>query len=332
MLFNVMQRKLCHLRCNNFVSISKTFMRQTKSSKWSLKSDGNINEVSEVVTSKLSPKCLIKPFIFTVTFSGCSFVACTVWQYEEMRIYAQNMFGSHSHPYRPRSPEYKRSEFRRQINAWWNAQSEGEKVAMAILGINLCVFLFWRIPVLQPFMMKYFCASPALRGSCLPMFLSTFSHYSFFHLAMNMYVLYSFSNGAVGFFGKEQFVAMYCSAGVISSFASYAFKVASGRLVTSLGASGALMAILSSICFQFPEIPLQIVFLPFFTFTASNAIKAIMALDFVGLVAKWRLFDHAAHLGGAIYGILYLNYGTKYIWNNREPIFSFYHKLREKKE
>ncbi|CAL1298123.1 unnamed protein product [Larinioides sclopetarius] len=307
MLFNVMQRKLCHLRCNNFVSISKTFMRQTKSSKWSLKSDGNINEVSEVVTSKLSPKCLIKPFIFTVTFSGCSFVACTVWQYEEMRIYAQNMFGSHSHPYRPRSPEYKRSEFRRQINAWWNAQSEGEKVAMAILGINLCVFLFWRIPVLQPFMMKYFCASPALRGSCLPMFLSTFSHYSFFHLAMNMYVLYSFSNGAVGFFGKEQFVAMYCSA-------------------------GALMAILSSICFQFPEIPLQIVFLPFFTFTASNAIKAIMALDFVGLVAKWRLFDHAAHLGGAIYGILYLNYGTKYIWNNREPIFSFYHKLREKKE
>ncbi|GBM54355.1 Presenilins-associated rhomboid-like protein, mitochondrial [Araneus ventricosus] len=96
--------------------------------------------------------------------------------------------------------------------------------------------------------------------------------------------------------------------------------------------SGALMAILSSICVQFPETPLQIVFLPFFTFTASNAIKAIMALDFVGLVAKWRLFDHAAHLGGAIYGILYLNYGTKYIWNNREPIFSFYHKLREKKE
>ncbi|GBL98235.1 hypothetical protein AVEN_110265-1 [Araneus ventricosus] len=74
------------------------------------------------------------------------------------------MFNSNVHPHRPRSSEYKRSEFRRQINAWWNTQSEGEKVALTLFGINLCVFLLWRIPVLQPFMMKYFCASPALKN------------------------------------------------------------------------------------------------------------------------------------------------------------------------
>ncbi|GFS99958.1 presenilins-associated rhomboid-like protein, mitochondrial [Nephila pilipes] len=71
MLLSVMQRKLCHLRHSNFTSFSKTFIRQSKNSKWSLKSDGNINEVSEVVTSRLSPKCLIKPFIFTVSVSIC---------------------------------------------------------------------------------------------------------------------------------------------------------------------------------------------------------------------------------------------------------------------
>lgn len=30
------------------------------------------------------------------------------------------------------------------------------------------------------------------------------------------------------------------------------------------------MAILSSMCFQFPDIPLQIIFLPFFTFSAGS--------------------------------------------------------------
>ncbi|GFY58708.1 presenilins-associated rhomboid-like protein, mitochondrial [Trichonephila inaurata madagascariensis] len=326
-----MQRKLCQLRCSNFTSFSKTFIRQSKDSKFSLRNDGNINEVSEVVTSRLSPKCLIKPFIFTVSFSGCCFVATTIWQYEEMRKFAHHFMGNRS-LFKSYGPEFKRSEFRRQINAWWNRQSEGQKVAIAIFGINLCVFLLWRIPAFYPFMTQYFCASPALKGSCLPMFLSTFSHYSFFHLAINMYVLYSFSSGAVSFYGKEQFVAMYCSAGVVSSFASYVFKVASGRFVTSLGASGALMAILSSMCFQFPTTPLQIVFLPFFTFSAGNAIKAVMALDLVGLLAKWRLFDHAAHLGGAIYGLLYLIYGQDYIWNKREFIFTWYHNIRDKKE
>ncbi|GIY61836.1 presenilins-associated rhomboid-like protein, mitochondrial [Caerostris darwini] len=326
-----MQRKLCHLRNNNVINISKTFTRQSKNSRWSLKNDGNINEVSEVVTSRLSPRCLIKPFLFTVSFSGCCFVASTIWQYEEMRKFAQN-FGNRYSPFRSQSSGFKRSEIRRQINAWWNSKSEGQKIALTIFGINLCVFLLWRIPAMYPFMTQYFSASPALRSSCLPMFLSTFSHYSFFHLACNMYVLYSFSDGAVAFYGKEQFVALYCSAGVISSFASYVFKVASGRLVTSLGASGALMAILSSMCFQFPDIQLQIILLPFFTFSAGNAIKAIMALDLVGLIAGWRLFDHAAHLGGAVFGALYLHYGQKYVWNKREWLFTWYHNIRERKE
>lgn len=45
------------------------------------------------------------------------------------------------------------------------------------------------------------------------MILSTFSHFSFFHMAANMYVLWSFSTSAISMLGREQFMAVYLSAG-----------------------------------------------------------------------------------------------------------------------
>lgn len=48
---------------------------------------------------------------------------------------------------------------------------------------------------------------------CSPMLLSTFSHFSLFHMAANMYVLWSFSSSIVNILGQEQFVAVYLSAG-----------------------------------------------------------------------------------------------------------------------
>ncbi|XP_042907828.1 presenilin-associated rhomboid-like protein, mitochondrial [Parasteatoda tepidariorum] len=332
MLSRFMHRRLCQMRPSNFVHVTKSFNRQTKTSKSLFKrNDIEVGE-AESITSSFGVKSLIKPFLFTVSFSGCSFLAASIWQYEEMRKIAHHFMNKHSPTFESyvNIPAFKRSEIRRKIHFWWHSHTEGQKIAMGIAAANFCVFLMWRVPALYPFMRKYFCASPALGASCLPMVLSTFSHFSFFHFAANMYVLYSFSTTAVSYFGKEQFLAVYCSAGVISSFTSYVYKIASGRLVTSLGASGALMAILSSMCFRYPDIPLQIIFLPFFTFSAGHAIKAIMALDVVGLVAKWKLFDHAAHLGGALFGILYLTYGNEYIWGRREYIFKWYHSIREK--
>lgn len=34
-----------------------------------------------------------------------------------------------------------------------------------------------------------------------------------------------------------------------------------------------------------------------------QAIKAILAFDMAGVVLGWKLFDHAAHLGGALFGM-----------------------------
>ena len=72
-------------------------------------------------------------------------------------------------------------------------------------------------------------------------------------------------------------MAVYLSAGVISNFVSCVCKVATGRY-----ASGVIMTVLAAVCTKIPEGRLAIIFLPVFTFTAGNALKAIIAMDTAG--------------------------------------------------
>lgn len=123
-------------------------------------------------------------------------------------------------------------------------------------------------------------------------------------------------------------MAVYLSAGVISNFVSYVCKVATGRYGPSLGASGAIMTVLAAVCTKIPEGRLAIIFLPVFTFTAGNALKAIIAMDTAGMILGWKCFDHAAHLGRALFGIWYITYGHELIWKNREPLVKIWHEIR----
>ncbi|XP_076025975.1 presenilin-associated rhomboid-like protein, mitochondrial isoform X2 [Genypterus blacodes] len=271
---------------------------------------------------------LLKPLLFTVGFTGCSFASATIWQYESLKSRVQSYFDEVRADWMEKMRPSKRGDVRKEINQWWTSLSEGQRTVTGIIALNALVFCCWRVPSLQRSMIKYFTSNPASKTLCSPMLLSTFSHYSFFHMAANMYVLWSFSNSAVSMLGREQFIAVYMSAGVISTFASYVSKTLTGRLGPSLGASGAIMSILAVVCTKMPEAKLAIIFLPMFTFTAANALKAIVAMDTAGVVLGWKFFDHAAHLGGALFGIWYVLQGHELIWKNREPFVKFWHDLR----
>lgn len=271
---------------------------------------------------------LVKPMFFTVGFTGCAFGSAAIWQYESLKSRVQSYFDQVQADWLERLRPQKRGDTRKEINQWWNSLSEGQRTVTGIIAVNAVVFCCWRVPSLQRFMIRYFTANPASKTLCSPMVLSTFSHFSFFHLAANMYVLWSFSSSAVSMLGREQFMAFYLSAGVISTMLSYVSKTATGRFGPSLGASGAIMAVLAAVCTKMPEAKLAIIFLPMFTFTAGNALKAIIALDSAGLVLGWRFFDHAAHLGGALFGMWYILFGNEQIWKNREPFVKLWHDFR----
>ncbi|XP_019716832.1 presenilins-associated rhomboid-like protein, mitochondrial isoform X1 [Hippocampus comes] len=282
-------------------------------------------------SSPSSPRAfgrLVRPLLFTVGFTGCSFGSAAIWQYESLKSRVQGYFDELRADWLERVRPQKRGDVRKEVNQWWNSLSEGQRTVTAILAANVVVFCCWRVPWLQRSMFKYFTADPVSKTLCSPMLLSTFSHVSFFHMAANMYVLWSFSTSAVSMLGREQFLAVYMSAGVISTFFSYVCKMATGRFGPSLGASGAIMTILAAVCTKMPEAKLAIIFLPMFTFSAANALKAIVAMDTAGLVLGWRFFDHAAHLGGAMFGIWYILFGHELIWKNREPFVKFWHELR----
>ncbi|XP_073674117.1 presenilin-associated rhomboid-like protein, mitochondrial isoform X1 [Garra rufa] len=271
---------------------------------------------------------LVKPLVFTIGFTGCSFGGAAIWQYESLKSKVQSYFDDVKADWLEKVRPQKQGDLRKQVNQWWNSLSDGQKTVTGIIAANALVFCCWRVPSLQRSMLKYFTSNPASKALCWPMLLSTFSHYSLFHMAANMYVLWSFSTSIVNMMGKEQFMALYLSSGVISTFVSYVSKTAMGRFGPSLGASGAIMAVLAAVCTKMPEAKLAIIFLPMFTFTAGNALKAIVALDAAGLVLGWRFFDHAAHLGGALCGIWYIVYGHELIWKNREPLVKMWHDFR----
>ncbi|KAM4026600.1 presenilin-associated rhomboid-like protein, mitochondrial [Anomaloglossus baeobatrachus] len=325
--------RLCHGR-RILIEQRSGFRRVSKKTERveveTLSNTGSRNSIAEPAAFSRSSilKKLYKPFLFTVGFSGCSFGAAAIWQYESLKSRMKNYLDDARADWLEKLRPAKHGDFRKQVNEWWDSLSDGQKTVSGIIAANVLVFCLWRVPNMQRIMVRYFTSNPTSQNLCLPMILSTFSHFSLFHMAANMYVLWTFSSSTVSILGPEQFLALYMSAGVVSSLSSYVCKAATGRFGPSLGASGAIMTILALVCTKMPEAKLAIIFLPMFTFTAGNALKFILALDSTGLILGWKFFDHAAHLGGALFGIWYASYGHELIWKKREPLVKIWHEFR----
>ena len=275
-------------------------------------------------TVQVKPK-LLKPFIFTLAVGTTSYCGCALLQYE----LAKKKINQNSN-----WKNFKRADkslgFRRKLNQWWNNLHEGEKIAVGIIAINTGIFLLWQIPTMKFAMYKWFTSAPSQKASS-PLLLSCFSHQEIWHIGCNMFVLWSFAPLIQSLLGTEQFLAFYVTGGTVSSLASYYFKIATKSKVPSLGASGALLAVLAACCIERPDARLSILFLPFFSFTATTALFSIIALDITGILMRWKLFDHAGHLGGTLFGSWYTLYGHKYTWDQRIPLVRWWHEFRKLK-
>jgi len=319
------------LSVSNFPSISRQSIRQFRQKRKNAVVDTSKQSPVVEPEIKLPPaqwSDLVKPAMFTVAFTGGTIGFCAIWQYENMRAEAiKSRFKEFGWA---KSNSRKVGELREKVRQWWSSLNEGQKLFWPICGINAMVLLAWKLPPLQPLMMKWFLCSPAASTKCIPMLLSTFSHISLFHFGCNMMVLHSFMPTAVHLMGKEQFLGVYLSAGVITSFASMGYKVATRSSSFSLGASGAICAVVGLFSQFYPDARLSILFLPMITFSAATGVKGLMALDAAGCVMRWGFFDHMAHLSGVLFGIGWAHYGAAKIWGNREGLVTAWHNVRNK--
>jgi len=60
-------------------------------------------------------------------------------------------------------------------------------------------------------------------------------------------------------------------------------------------------------------------------------VGGMVALDAIGIIRGWRLFDHWAHLGGAAFGAIYWKYGPP-IWNSLRADYDYDEESEEEGE
>lgn len=279
-------------------------------------------------------RLLIRPTLFTAGVCGTCFCGSAIVQYENRRrLFPKRLevVQDWITAQRQRSEiRQKYLSFRQKINDYVNQLPVSQKIACSAIFINFLVLCGWRLERFKPVMIRYFLSQTSNSKIRLsPMILSCFSHSAPFHFAFNMVALYSFSNIASSLLGPEQLVGLFLSAGAVSSLASIANRLVTSKSASSLGASGALLGIIAYVCIKSPDAELLLFFVPI---AAGNAIKAIIVFDFVGLIAKWRYLDHAAHLGGSLFGVWYATYGEKLFYQHRRSVVEQWLKLKRRYE
>ncbi|KAJ3348537.1 hypothetical protein HDU91_006546 [Kappamyces sp. JEL0680] len=213
---------------------------------------------------------------------------------------------------------------KRNFELTWGRMESVRKAAWGVIGVNTVIFIAWQVPRLSRFMSTHFLHVPAANRP-YTLFTCMFSHQNFMHFGFNMLAVSSF----LPFFERsshvstEQSLAVYLSAGILSSLAShyYSALIPGRAFIGSLGASGAIWALVAGGALANPHQTVSLVFLPFYEFKLETLVPLLLALDLVGLVRGWRLFDHAAHLGGALVGYAYCTYGVPLWYQLQERLF-----------
>ena len=204
---------------------------------------------------------------------------------------------------------------------FWKQSRESQKTIYSIIAANSIIFFAWKIPSLSLFLNRYFLHS--INSHPISMLGSIFSHKSLLHLGFNMLALNSFGSFLHEKMGREQFLAFYLSAGMSSSLVSHLYKSLKWNFTPSLGASGAIFGVVGG-CAHYPELKVSLIFLPIHSVPISQALPAMMGIDALGMLFNWKMFDHAAHLGGALFGYCFYPISQDKIWGKRRRIQKYF--------
>ncbi len=135
------------------------------------------------------------------------------------------------------------------------------------------------------------------------LFTYMFLHGGFFHILMNMFILWMFGTEIELTWGTRRFLKYYFLCGIAGGLFTVMFLPNSP--VPTIGASGAIYGLLVAYAIMFPNRLLYIFFL--FPVKVKWAVLAFVALEFfASFNAATSTIGHLAHLGGAVVGFIYL--------------------------
>src|SRR5947209_5111144 len=116
-------------------------------------------------------------------------------------------------------------------------------ITTALLAINIVVFLFQQVPGLNVTFWGANIGPLTLSGEYWRLFTAGFLHGGIFHIALNMWCLWSLGRLAERLFGKWQLFTIYMLTGVGGALLSIAYDPRRNEL----GASGAIFGIVGAV-------------------------------------------------------------------------------------
>ena len=190
-----------------------------------------------------------------------------------------------------------------------------------LLLINLIIFLFRSIAQDQFDLAQIFGLSPS---NFWPMVWQPvtymFMHGDFFHLFMNMFVLWMFGSEMESLWGKKEFLKYYFITGIGSGLIWALFNW-SNPLSLLIGASGSIYGILLAYGVTFPERKILIYFLFPVKVKYFVVVLGIIAF-FSAMGSGGSNVSHLTHLSGMVVGLFYLKQKKhentfKYFWKSK---------------
>ena len=133
-----------------------------------------------------------------------------------------------------------------------------------------------------------------------------FLHGGVFHLFFNMLVLWMFGAALESTWGSQRFLKFYFICGIGAGFLNAVITPASA--VPIVGASGAIYGLLMAFGILFPD--QLIYFWGIFPIRAKYFVIGIGVIEFLtAMSASQRGIAHLAHLGGMLFGLVYMKWG-----------------------
>jgi membrane associated rhomboid family serine protease len=129
-------------------------------------------------------------------------------------------------------------------------------------------------------------------------------HANMGHLFLNMFVLFIFGVILERTIGEAHFIALYAS-GILFSAVPSVFRYKDEPDFATLGASGAVEAVLFGFILLFPTESLYIMFIPI-PIPAWLFGIAFLAYSIFASKSQGSRINHEAHIAGALWGVLYL--------------------------
>lgn len=135
------------------------------------------------------------------------------------------------------------------------------------------------------------------------MITSAFLHADTMHLIFNMFAFYIFAPVVLSMFSSLRFVLIYLISILVGSLFTILFH-GKEKWYTAVGASGGVSGVVFSAIMIYPDMPLRLIFFPFFDFPAWAFALAYLGYSMFGMKSRHDNIGHAAHLGGSVAGIV----------------------------